>query len=84
MMPGGTAESAGAIAERIRQRVEAYQRSESDLSDLRVTASIGVAVSPPGRTARELIERADRALYHAKKQGKNRVSTAGNGGVFSA
>jgi diguanylate cyclase (GGDEF)-like protein len=82
MMPGGTAESAGAIAERIRQRVEAYQRSESDLSDLRVTASIGVAVSPPGRTARELIERADRALYHAKKQGKNRVSTAaGNGAV---
>lgn len=84
MMPGGTAESAGAIAERIRQRVEAYQRNESDLIDLRVTASIGVAVSPPGRTARELIERADRALYHAKKQGKNRVSTAGNGGVFSA
>jgi diguanylate cyclase (GGDEF)-like protein len=76
MMPGGTAESAGTIAERIRQRVEAYQRSEPDLSDLRVTASIGVAVSPPGVTARDLIERADRALYHAKKAGKNRVSTA--------
>ena len=51
MMPGGTAESAGAIAERIRQRVEAYQRSEPDLVGLRVTASIGVAVSPPGVTA---------------------------------
>jgi len=76
MMPGGTAESAGAIAERIRHRVEAYQRSEPDLSDLRVTASIGVAVSPPGVTARDLIERADRALYHAKRAGKNRVSTA--------
>ena len=76
MMPGGTAESAGTIAERIRQRVEAYQRSEQDLAELRVTASIGVAVSPPGVTARELIERADRALYHAKKAGKNRVSTA--------
>src|SRR5262245_2503010 len=80
MMPGGTAESAGTIAERIRQRVEAYQRSEPDLSDLRVTASIGVAVSPPGVTARDLIERADRALYHAKKAGKNRVSTAASDG----
>ena len=81
MMPGGTLESAGAIAERIRQRVESYQRSESDLSDLSVTASIGVAVSPPGMTARDLIERADRALYHAKKQGKNRVSTAAEDGT---
>jgi diguanylate cyclase (GGDEF)-like protein len=76
MMPGGTMESAGAIAERIRQRVEAYQRNEPDLVGLRVTASIGVAVSPPGVTARDLIERADRALYHAKRAGKNRVSTA--------
>jgi diguanylate cyclase len=41
-----------------------------------VTASIGVAVSPPGFTARELIERADRALYQAKRSGKNRVSRA--------
>jgi diguanylate cyclase (GGDEF)-like protein len=81
MMPGGTAESAGTIAERIRQRVEAYQRSESDLAALHVTASIGVAVSPPGVTARDLIERADRALYHAKRAGKNRVSTTGPDGT---
>lgn len=76
MMPGGTVESASAIAERIRHRVEAYQRTEPSLEGLHVTASIGVAVSPPGVTARDLIERADRALYHAKKAGKNRVSTA--------
>ena len=85
MMPGGSLESAVALAERIRHRVEAYQRSEPDLSTLRVTASIGVAVAPPGVTARDLIERADRALYHAKKEGKNRVSTAGpDGGVSSS
>lgn len=77
MMPGGTVESASAIAERIRHRVEAYQRNEPSLAGLHVTASIGVAVSPPGVTARDLMERADRALYHAKKAGKNRVSTAG-------
>jgi diguanylate cyclase (GGDEF)-like protein len=83
MMPGGTLESAGAIAERIRHRVEAYHRSEPDLRDMRVTASIGVAVSPPGATARELIERADRALYHAKRGGKNRVVTARADGTIS-
>lgn len=73
MMPGGTTEGAGAIAERIRHRVETYQPGERELSALQVTASIGVAVSPPGATAHELIERADRALYHAKATGKNRV-----------
>jgi len=84
MMPGGTDESAGAIAERIRQRVEAYHRTEPEFVELKVTASIGVAVSPPGTTSRDLIERADRALYHAKKSGKNRVSTAGpDGSVWS-
>jgi diguanylate cyclase (GGDEF)-like protein len=84
MMPGGTPESAATIAERIRQRVEAYQRSEADLTAMHVTASIGVAVSPPGVTARDLIERADRALYHAKRAGKNRVSTTGPDGSVSA
>lgn len=83
MMPGGTLESAETIAERIRQRVDAYQRNEPDLSGLKVTASIGVAVSPPSVTARELIERADRAMYHAKRAGKNRVATSRSDGSVS-
>jgi diguanylate cyclase (GGDEF)-like protein len=44
---------------------------------LHVTVSIGVAVYPrDGITTADLIARADEALYHAKKTGKNRVTVA--------
>jgi diguanylate cyclase (GGDEF)-like protein len=37
-----------------------------------VTASVGIAAFPnDGRTAQELINRADKAMYHAKEAGKN-------------
>jgi len=38
--------------------------------------SIGVAESGPLGSVREVIERADSALYAAKRAGKNRVSTS--------
>ena len=42
-----------------------------------ITVSIGVAVYPrEGATAADLISRADAALYHAKKNGKNQVAMA--------
>jgi diguanylate cyclase (GGDEF)-like protein len=42
-----------------------------------ITVSIGVAVFPrEGTTAADLISRADAALYHAKKHGKNQVAMA--------
>jgi len=40
---------------------------------LRLTVSAGVAAWRPGDTAAAIIERADRALYRAKKTGKNRA-----------
>lgn len=72
VMPGSGAESSASVGERIRQRIEAFRAGEADLADLRVTASIGMAVSH-GASVRDLIARADQALYEAKHAGKNRL-----------
>jgi diguanylate cyclase (GGDEF)-like protein len=61
-------------AERIRSNLA--QRSVfADGRDIRVTASIGLAYAPPGRSRNEtaLIVTADEALYRAKAEGRNRV-----------
>ena len=70
-------------AERVRQMIEAHAFSatrrgsadgEGDRT-LRITISIGVSAFPQdARDPVELIELADTALYHAKQQGRNRVS----------
>jgi len=50
---------------------------ESSASDLSVTVSIGVAEpSPKAREAEQVIQSADKALYRAKKAGRNRIETA--------
>jgi PleD family two-component response regulator len=41
-----------------------------------VTASFGVAAFPVTLSADELMNSADRALYRAKREGKNRVSVS--------
>ncbi|BDG03029.1 GGDEF domain-containing protein [Anaeromyxobacter oryzae] len=69
---------ARALGERIRRAVE-RSRCAWQGQDLALTVSIGVTVSvgaaqlEPGRTERELLESADRALYLAKQGGRNRV-----------
>jgi diguanylate cyclase (GGDEF)-like protein len=62
-----------AVAERLRQLVEAHPiRAYDEL--LTQTVSIGAAVFPRhGKTLEELMERADQALYAAKRAGRNRV-----------
>jgi len=40
---------------------------------VRLTASIGVAEYKPGQTINELINIADKLLYQAKNEGRNRV-----------
>jgi diguanylate cyclase (GGDEF)-like protein len=61
-------------AERIRQQIADY-RFTADDQVLSVTASFGIASFPESgaEDAESLIRLADRALYRAKRTGKNRV-----------
>ncbi len=73
VMPGSGPQDAARIAERIREHIESYHPSAPELSALRITASLGLAVSLAETSARDLISVADQALYQAKRGGKNQV-----------
>ena len=66
-------EQAMPIAERLKQLVEVYSIRAYD-ERLTQTISIGVAAFPDhADTVEQLIDRADQALYAAKRAGRNRV-----------
>ncbi|GHA58156.1 GGDEF domain-containing protein [Photobacterium aphoticum] len=60
------------FADMIRTIIENYQWTEG----LNLTCSIGLAEYMPGESIDTFIQRADRALYKAKRQGRNRVEAA--------
>lgn len=64
------------IAARIREQVEQTSITLPDGTVLRLTTSIGGAHVLPWNkpAAKEVLEKADRELYRAKAQGRNRVS----------
>lgn len=72
--PGIDAEGALALAEGIRQAIEGQAIPHADAPGGSVTVSIGVALLIPAEEAPQiLIAQADRALYQAKSNGRNRV-----------
>ena len=60
------------IAERIRQEIASKPMELGDTQHP-LTASFGTALVEPGEPQSGALERADRALYQAKQQGRNRV-----------
>lgn len=70
-------DQAGRLAETIRSKLQNHRFMLSDGQQISVTASFGVACGQRGpRDWRHLVERADKALYLAKSDGRNRVSIA--------
>lgn len=87
-LPETARDQAIVVGEKLRQALEAFEfRSDGlpspDGPPLKMTISIGVASMPVemDQDEFELIHRADRALYEAKRSGKNQVVCFGLGTV---
>jgi len=74
LLPETSIETAKDVAERLRSSVESRITSYHK-QQIHVTISIGISsLSSSCTTINRLIERADTALYSAKKQGRNQVA----------
>jgi diguanylate cyclase (GGDEF)-like protein len=74
LLPGVGADEATEIAEGLRMAIESHAWTER-----LVTASFGVATTrsaPRAADITELMDQTDRALYHSKRSGRNRVTHA--------
>lgn len=75
-LPGTAVAGALQVAENLRLAVQQCQPDIGGGTRLSITASIGVASrSPSTQTMQSIQQRADEAMYEAKKAGRNRVST---------
>ncbi len=74
VLPDTSYDNAMRLAGKIRQAIESKQLSvRLNNQPLRFTVSAGVALWQRGEPLEALFERADRALYQAKRKGRNRV-----------
>jgi diguanylate cyclase (GGDEF)-like protein len=72
-MPNSNAKEAEQVSERIRTSINTYRIEQANTVQ-KITVSIGVAeLTPAVESLDHLIRHADKALYDAKKAGRNCV-----------
>jgi diguanylate cyclase (GGDEF)-like protein len=69
LLPGSTLAGAMLLGEKLRAQIEASRFSDG----IRVTVSLGAVEYAGDESLRDLVARADVALYQAKRQGRNQV-----------
>lgn len=76
LLSGSSAKVAGEVGERIRQTIEAHD-FVFEGKKIIVTISVGIATKLPHESEwTQIYERADKALYHSKQNGRNRTTLA--------
>lgn len=75
ILPGIGLEAAINAAERIRKQISTHKFTSSDQA-LHITVSIGACRLEPGEEMKAFVKRADKAMFVAKQEGKNRVSSS--------
>lgn len=74
LMQETESEGPAVLAERIRVKIASQLIAHPDIGTISVTVSIGATMAiRSDRDIEDVIERADRALYKAKSEGRNRV-----------
>jgi diguanylate cyclase len=75
VLPQTDLDTCGSVAERIRRSIADCQFTRRSTGEIlpQITVSIGIGQFQYGETMADLIDRCDRALYLAKKAGRNRV-----------
>ena len=78
LLPDTPGHGALALAEQVRSEFARLRirRNGSDELIAQITISVGVAAPMPGESVEQAINRADKALYKAKNDGRNRVCFA--------
>jgi diguanylate cyclase (GGDEF)-like protein len=76
VLPGTDGDGAAQLAERVRGTLRDRVLVGPDGSPIVLTSSFGVASFPEASSPDELVFQADRALYEAKRNGKDRVERA--------
>jgi len=76
LLPQTDIKGAAAVAENLRKyfSLAKLKTASNDRVLGHITVSIGAACYRPGEPLEAFIERADRALYHSKNSGRNRVA----------
>jgi diguanylate cyclase (GGDEF)-like protein len=72
VLVGADEQTAGRVARRLCERTRMMAVIPED-PDFRLTVSVGVAGFRRGERVEDVIQRADRALYEAKSQGRDRI-----------
>jgi diguanylate cyclase len=86
VLPGAGLDKCTDVAERVRRRISEARLTRRATGEeiSSITVSIGVAQFRLGESAEALVERCDRALYQAKRSGRNRTVPENVEGVIAA